>query len=162
MLSLLVIYRFTKDAIVGSNSISAIEIQHLKAPILNNDLQQFKKPKHIFNDRDPNNWDSIDWESIGLSKNQVQTLLNYKDAIGLSKYMEEQGLGTKILPEAFDWDFAGSWFHIFNGIDYYKFIDYLSSAISYREYSKFIFTKYISLILELIYEFGKKYKLAPV
>lgn len=45
-----------------------------------------------------------------------------------------------------------------NGIDYYKFIDYLSSAISYREYSKFIFTKYISLILELIYEFGKKYK----
>ena len=26
------------------------------------------------------------------------------------------------------------------------------------EYSKFIFTKYISLILELIYEFGKKYK----
>lgn len=45
-----------------------------------------------------------------------------------------------------------------NGIGYYKFIDYLSSAISYREYSKFIFTKYISLILELIYEFGKKYK----
>ena len=82
LLSLLVIYRFTKDAIVGSNSISAIEIQHLKAPILNNDLQQFKKPKHIFKDRDPNNWDSIDWESIGLSKNQVQTLLNYKDAIG--------------------------------------------------------------------------------
>tara|TARA_B100000424_G_C22938016_1_gene499115 strand:- start:1222 stop:2283 length:1062 start_codon:yes stop_codon:yes gene_type:complete len=82
LLSLLVIYRFTKDAIVGSNSISVIEIQHLKAPILNNDLQQFKKPKHIFKDRDPNNWDSIDWESIGLSKNQVQTLLNYKDAIG--------------------------------------------------------------------------------
>ena len=82
LLSLLVIYRFTKDAIVGSNSISAIEIQHLKAPILNNDLQQFKKPKHIFKDRDPNNWDSIDWESIGLSKNQVQSLLNYKDAIG--------------------------------------------------------------------------------
>ena len=82
LLSLLVIYRFTKDAIVGSNSISAIEIQHLKAPILNNDLQQFKKPKHIFKDRDPNNWDSIDWESIGLSKNQVQALLNYKDAIG--------------------------------------------------------------------------------
>ena len=42
LLSLLVIYRFTKDAIVGSNSISVIEIQHLKASILNNDLQQFK------------------------------------------------------------------------------------------------------------------------
>ena len=48
---------------------------------------------------------------------------NYKDAIGLSKYMEEQGLGTKILPEAFDWHFAGSWSHIFNDIDYYKDID---------------------------------------
>ena len=82
LLSLLVIYRFTKDAIVGSNSILAIEIQHLKAPKLNNDLQQFKKPKHIFKDRDPNNWDSIDWESIGLSKNQVQVILNYKVAIG--------------------------------------------------------------------------------
>lgn len=82
LLSLLVIYRFAKDAIVGSNSISAIEIQHLEAPILNDDFQQVKKPKHIFNDRDPNKWDSIDWESIGLSKNQVQALLNYKDAIG--------------------------------------------------------------------------------
>ena len=37
--------------------------------------------------------------------------------------MEEQGLGTKILPEAFDWHFAGSWSHIFNDIDYYKDID---------------------------------------
>ena len=82
LLSLLVIYRFTKDAIVGSNSILAIEIQHLKAPKLNDDFQQVKKSKHIFKDRDPNKWDSIDWESIGLSKNQVQTLLNYKDAIG--------------------------------------------------------------------------------
>ena len=82
LLSLLVIYRFAKDAIVGSNSISAIEIQHLKAPKLNDDFQQVKKSKHIFKDRDPNKWDSIDWESIGLSKNQVQTLLNYKDAIG--------------------------------------------------------------------------------
>tara|TARA_B100000886_G_scaffold144974_1_gene98589 strand:+ start:21342 stop:23705 length:2364 start_codon:yes stop_codon:yes gene_type:complete len=37
-----------------------------------------------------------------------------------------------------------------------KFFAYLSSAISLREYSKFIFTKYLSLILEIIAEYGKK------
>ena len=45
---------------------------------------------------------------------------NSDAAISLSKYMEEQGLGTKILPEAFDWHYAGAWSHIFNNIDYYK------------------------------------------
>ena len=45
---------------------------------------------------------------------------NSKEAIILSKYMEEKGLGTKILPEAFDWHYAGAWGHIFNEIDYYK------------------------------------------
>jgi len=45
---------------------------------------------------------------------------NSKEAIILSKYMEEKGLGTKILPEAFDWHYAGAWKHIFNEIDYYK------------------------------------------
>ena len=41
-------------------------------------------------------------------------------AIQISKFMEERGLGTKILPEAFEWHFAGSWDHIFKDIDYYK------------------------------------------
>tara|TARA_B110000438_G_scaffold301032_1_gene354884 strand:- start:148 stop:1305 length:1158 start_codon:yes stop_codon:yes gene_type:complete len=53
----------------------------------------------------------------------IFNLDNYNDAIELSKYMEDKGLGTKILPEAFDWHFAGSWSHIFNEIEYYNNID---------------------------------------
>ena len=34
-------------------------------------------------------------------------------AINISKFMEDKGLGTKILPEAFEWHYAGSWNHIF-------------------------------------------------
>ena len=58
---------------------------------------------------------------------QGDTLIfNFKkaeSAIGLSKYMDEKGLGTKILPEAFDWHYAGAWTHIFKDIKYYKNID---------------------------------------
>ena len=48
---------------------------------------------------------------------------NANKAIQISKFMEERGLGTKILPEAFEWHFAGSWNHIFKDIDYYKHIN---------------------------------------
>ena len=37
--------------------------------------------------------------------------------------MEEKGLRTKILPEAFDWHYAGAWNHIFDEIDYYNNIN---------------------------------------
>ena len=37
--------------------------------------------------------------------------------------MEKKGLGTKILPEAFDWHYAGAWEHIFDELDYYKSIN---------------------------------------
>ena len=37
--------------------------------------------------------------------------------------MEEKGLGTKILPEAFDWHYAGAWNHIFNKLEFYKNIN---------------------------------------
>ena len=37
--------------------------------------------------------------------------------------MDEKGLGTKILPEAFDWHYAGAWTHLFKDIEYYKNID---------------------------------------
>ena len=48
---------------------------------------------------------------------------NANSAIKLSKFMEDKGLGTKILPEAFDWHYAGSWEHIFNDINFYSNID---------------------------------------
>ena len=37
-----------------------------------------------------------------------------------------------------------------------KFLDYIKSSLILREYSKFVFTKYLSLILEIIAKFGQK------
>jgi 8-amino-3,8-dideoxy-alpha-D-manno-octulosonate transaminase len=34
--------------------------------------------------------------------------------------IREKGLGTKNLPDAFNWHFAGTWDHIFSELDYYK------------------------------------------
>ncbi len=48
--------------------------------------------------------------------------------------------------------------HFYN-ISHEKFLYYISQAISLREYSKFIFTKFISLILKIIYQYGKKHGL---
>ena len=46
--------------------------------------------------------------------------------------MDSKGLGTKILPEAFDWHYAGAWNHIFNDIRYYDKID-LNSKWEFTE-----------------------------
>ena len=37
-----------------------------------------------------------------------------------------------------------------------KFLDYIKRSLILREYSKFVFTKYLSLILEIIAKFGQK------
>ena len=47
----------------------------------------------------------------------------------------------------------------FKDIDHKKLFDYIGNSISLREYSKFIFTKYLSLILEIIANYGSKNKL---
>ncbi len=44
----------------------------------------------------------------------------------------------------------------FKQFNYEKFFNYISSSISLREFSKFVFTKYLSLILEIIANYGKK------
>ena len=59
--------------------------------------------------------------------------------------MEEKGLGTKILPEAFDWHYAGAWTHLFKDIEYYNNIDIIIPLgyidfISYLKYSKGMIT----------------------
>lgn len=46
--------------------------------------------------------------------------------------------------------------HKFNNINHKLFFEYIGKAISSREYSKFIFTKYLSLILEIIGNYGLK------
>ena len=47
----------------------------------------------------------------------------------------------------------------FKNIDSKKLFDYIGNSISLREYGKFIFTKYLSLILEIIANYGSKNKL---
>ena len=44
----------------------------------------------------------------------------------------------------------------FKNIDAIKLFEYIGNSISLREYSKFIFTKYLSLILEIIANYGIK------
>ena len=53
----------------------------------------------------------------------IFNFVDSESAINLSKFMEDKGLGTKILPEAFEWHYAGAWNHIFDEIDYYNNID---------------------------------------
>jgi phosphohistidine swiveling domain-containing protein len=49
--------------------------------------------------------------------------------------------------------------HGFKEIDHKLFFEYLSKSIAGREYGKFIFTKSVSLILEIIASFGAKINL---
>jgi len=62
----------------------------------------------------------------------IFNLSNAEQAINISKFMESKGLGTKILPEAFDWHYAGAWNHIFKDIRYYDKID-LNSKWEFTE-----------------------------
>ncbi|MBU1147543.1 MAG: DegT/DnrJ/EryC1/StrS family aminotransferase [Candidatus Omnitrophica bacterium] len=54
----------------------------------------------------------------------ADTLVLIFDDIGNAtqfvKNIREKGLGTKNLPDAFNWHFAGTWNHIFSELDYYK------------------------------------------
>lgn len=45
---------------------------------------------------------------------------NIKQAKGFVEGIREKGLGTKNLPDAFNWHFAGTWDHIFSEIDHYE------------------------------------------
>jgi dTDP-4-amino-4,6-dideoxygalactose transaminase len=53
----------------------------------------------------------------------IFNLSNSDTSTKISKFMEDKGLGTKILPEAFDWHYAGAWEHIFKEIEYYNEVD---------------------------------------
>lgn len=50
----------------------------------------------------------------------VMIFEDVKQAKGFVKGIREKGLGTKNLPDAFNWHFAGTWDHIFSEIDHYK------------------------------------------
>ncbi len=45
--------------------------------------------------------------------------MNTKEkALALAKRLKEKGIGTKNLPDAINWHYAGTWTHIFNGAQY--------------------------------------------
>ncbi|MDB9815946.1 DegT/DnrJ/EryC1/StrS family aminotransferase [Gammaproteobacteria bacterium] len=43
----------------------------------------------------------------------IFSLSNHKQALALERALADKGYGTKILPEAIDWHYGGSWVHIF-------------------------------------------------
>ena len=53
----------------------------------------------------------------------IFSLKNRKMAIEFEKRLNDFGYSTKILPEAMDWHFAGSWSHLLKNIDIYKGIE---------------------------------------
>ena len=53
----------------------------------------------------------------------IFSLKSSDDAIGFEKILNENGFGTKILPEAIDWHYGGVWSHILPSFTQYKDID---------------------------------------
>ena len=53
----------------------------------------------------------------------IFSLDNHEKALQFEKILNDNGLGTKILPEAIDWHYAGVWKHILPEFDYYKNVD---------------------------------------
>tara|TARA_Y100000590_G_C15612916_1_gene974553 strand:+ start:106 stop:1272 length:1167 start_codon:yes stop_codon:yes gene_type:complete len=53
----------------------------------------------------------------------IFSLENHEKALLFEKVMNQNGLGTKILPEAIDWHFAGVWTHILPQFEIYHDID---------------------------------------
>ena len=50
----------------------------------------------------------------------IFSLDNHSSALKFEEILNKHGFGTKILPEAIDWHFAGAWNHILGSLDYYK------------------------------------------
>ena len=53
----------------------------------------------------------------------IFSLKSPDDAIGFEKILNENGFGTKILPEAIDWHYGGIWSYILLNFAPYKDID---------------------------------------
>ena len=53
----------------------------------------------------------------------IFSLESNDQALDFEKTLNDNGFGTKILPEAIDWHYGGSWSHIFDRYDQYSNID---------------------------------------
>ena len=58
-------------------------------------------------------------EEGSLGDTLIFSLPDNEAALNMAKLLAEKGFNSKILPEAFEWHFAGSWNHIFENISGY-------------------------------------------
>ena len=145
--------------IISSNEVSEFE-QNLNTitKIMMNDLYDFKKNKTSqknFNKKyghlRPGTYDITSKRYDQIKDLNFKTKKIKKNRSIYKIFEKRKNKIEKILKK-----------HKFFNINYVIFINYLSSAICQREYSKFIFTKYLSLILEIIAKHGSKLGLSRV
>ena len=111
-------YRMSElSAAVGIAQLNKIDYILLKAKqnkykiknaILNIKELEFRK----FIDEDGSQGDTL-----------IFSLKSAKDAIEFEKLLINRGFGTKILPEAIDWHYAGAWSHILPKFSFYSSLD---------------------------------------
>lgn len=88
----------------------AIKTQRENKKIIKDSLGDIKKCKfRTFADEDGETGDTL-----------VLIFDRFQDAKVFVKNIRDKGLGTKNLPDAFNWHFAGTWDHIFSEIKSYK------------------------------------------
>ena len=90
-------------------------------------LNRCKRNKYIIKNklRNLNNitFRKFDDEKGAQGDTLIFSLKNRKMAIEFEKRLNDFGYSTKILPEAMEWHFAGSWGHLLNGYKKYNSID---------------------------------------
>ena len=64
------------------------------------------------------NWDRSSWRK--RARRQMPEYNNIEKLKIAEKRLNDFGYSTKILPEAMEWHFAGSWGHLLNGYEKYN------------------------------------------
>lgn len=104
---------------------SAVGIAQLKK--IDTILKKSKKNKYLVKDALRNmpglKFREFDDEKGSQGDTLIFSLKNSKKALLFEQVLNDNGFGTKILPEAIDWHFAGVWTHILPQYKIYKNID---------------------------------------
>ena len=82
-----------------------------------------KRIKNALSDNLEVNFRKFNDENGSQGDTLIFSLDSYEEALQFEKRLNDNGFGTKILPEAIDWHYAGVWSHILPDFDYYKNID---------------------------------------
>ena len=90
-------------------------------------LERCTRNKYLIKDKLKNfnniTFRKFDDEKGAQGDTLIFSLKNRKMAIEFEKRLNDFGYSTKILPEAMEWHFAGSWSHLIKSIDIYKYVD---------------------------------------